>query len=68
MEQSRCCGAGRFLETDVCDSCKENSEFSDWEEQASERMKVIAQNGNDGLHYAKEKIKKLWNQVKVIKR
>jgi hypothetical protein len=28
--------------------------MKDWEE-AEERMKVIAQNGNDGLHYSEEK-------------
>ena len=68
MEQSNCCGASRLWETDMCEQCKEHAEFSDWEEEANKRMKVIAQNGNTGLHYTKEKIKELWEQCKVIKR
>ena len=68
MEQSNCCWASRLWETDICEQCKEHAEFADWEEEANERMKVIAQNGNTGLHYTKEKIKELWEQCKVIKR
>jgi hypothetical protein len=68
MEQSNCCGANRWLEADICSQCKEHADFSDWEEEANERMKVIGQNGNTGIHYTKEKIKELWKQCKVIKR
>ena len=68
MEESNCCGASRLWETDMCEQCKEHAEFSDWEEEANKRMKVIGQNGNTGLHYTKEKIKELWEQWKVIKR
>ena len=31
-------------------------------------MKIIGQNGNSGIHYTKEKIKELWEQLKVMKR
>ena len=39
----------------------------EWED-AEERMKIIGQNGNSGIHYTKEKIKELWDSLKVIKR
>lgn len=68
MEESNCCGASRLWETDMCEQCKEHAEFYDWEEKANERMKIIGQNGNTGLHYTKEKIKELWEQWKVMKR
>ena len=68
MEESNCCGASNWLESGICEQCKEHADFSDWEEEANERMKVIAQNGNTGLHYTKEKIKELWQQCKVMKR
>ena len=68
MEESNCCGAGNWLESGICEQCKEHADFSDWEEEANKRMKIIAQNGNNGLHYTKEKIKELWQQCKVMKR
>ena len=66
--ESNCCGALPLWETDVCSDCKEHAEFFNCEDKANERIKIIAQNGNDGLHYTKEKIKELWGQVKVLKR
>ena len=33
MEQSNCCGAGNWLESGICEQCKEHAEFSDWEEE-----------------------------------
>ena len=42
MEQSNCCGAGNWLESGICEQCKEHADFSDWEEEANERMKVIS--------------------------
>ena len=68
MEESNCCGACRLWETDICSYCKEHAVFSDWEHEANERMKIIGQNGNTGIHYTKEKIKELWEQIKVMKR
>lgn len=32
MEQSSCCGADRYLGTDLCGDCKEHTEFNDCEE------------------------------------
>ena len=32
MEESNCCGADRYLGTDLCKECKENAEFYDCEE------------------------------------
>ena len=32
MEESNCCGADRYLETDLCNQCKENAEFYELEE------------------------------------
>jgi len=34
-------------------------------------MKIIAQNGNDGLHYKEsimDKLKEIWNSINVIRR
>lgn len=39
----------------------------EWD-KAEERMNIIGQNGNSGIHYTKEKIKELWDAVKVINR
>ena len=71
MEQSNCCGAGNWLESGICEQCKEHADFSDWEEEANERMKIIAQNGNDGLHYKEsviDKVKQVWDSIKLVKR
>ena len=71
MEQSNCCGAGNWLESGICERCKEHADFSDWEEEANERMKIIAQNGNDGLHYKEsviDKVKQVWDSIKLVKR
>ena len=54
MKQSNCCGARNWLESGICEQCKEHADFSDWEEEANERMKIIGQNGNSGIHYTKE--------------
>ena len=70
-EQSNCCGACRLWETDICSHCKEHADFSDWEDEANERMNIIAQNGNDGLHYKNsiiDKVKEIWDSIKIIKR
>lgn len=70
-EQSNCCGACRLWETDICSYCKEHADFSDWEDEANERMKIIAQNGNDGLHYRDsiiDKVKEIWDSIKLIRR
>jgi hypothetical protein len=32
MEESDCCGAERWHETDLCSECKENSGFNEIEE------------------------------------
>ena len=32
MEESNCCGANRYLGTDLCNQCKEHAEFYDCEE------------------------------------
>ena len=32
MEESNCCGADRYLGTDLCNQCKENTEFYELEE------------------------------------
>jgi len=29
MEESNCCGADRYLGTDLCNQCKENAEFEE---------------------------------------
>lgn len=29
MEESTCCGADRYLGTDLCSQCKENAEFEE---------------------------------------
>jgi hypothetical protein len=39
----------------------------EWE-KGEERINIIGQNGNSGIHYTKEKIKELWESIKVIKR
>ena len=71
MEQSNCCGAGNWLESGICEQCKEHADFADWEDEANERMKIIAQNGNDGLHYKESvigKVKQIWDSIKLIRR
>ena len=35
-------------------SLEEQAKYTDWEDKAEERMDVIGQNGNDGLHYEEE--------------
>tara|TARA_B110000967_G_scaffold2683_1_gene2807 strand:+ start:2724 stop:3893 length:1170 start_codon:yes stop_codon:yes gene_type:complete len=30
------------------------AKYTDWEDEAEERMNIIGQNGNDGIHYGKE--------------
>ena len=32
MIESNCCGASAWYETDICSSCGEHAEFSDFEE------------------------------------
>ena len=32
MEESECCGAGRWYETDLCGDCKEHTEFNEIED------------------------------------
>ena len=35
-------------------SIEEQAKHTDWENEAEERMNIIGQNGNDGIHYAEE--------------
>jgi uncharacterized protein YktA (UPF0223 family) len=42
----------KALKTILCSKCEEKAIMIEWE-SAEERMKIIAQNGNDGLHYDK---------------
>jgi len=32
MEQSECCSASRWVDTDICDSCREHANFTDLED------------------------------------
>jgi len=32
MEQSNCCGADRWYETDICSECREHADFTDLDE------------------------------------
>tara|TARA_Y100000385_G_scaffold160236_1_gene166372 strand:- start:57 stop:1151 length:1095 start_codon:yes stop_codon:yes gene_type:complete len=45
----------------------EIKEHSDWDE-AEERMNIIGQNGNEGLHYEEEKKSKNESQIKLLEK
>tara|TARA_B100000927_G_scaffold126005_1_gene101672 strand:+ start:579 stop:1829 length:1251 start_codon:yes stop_codon:yes gene_type:complete len=41
-------------DNDLGASLEEQAKHTDWEDEAEQRMDVIGQNGNDGLHYKEE--------------
>ena len=41
-------------DNDLGASLEEQAKHTDWEDEAEQRMDVIGQNGNDGLHYEEE--------------
>ena len=69
MKQSNCCGAGNWLESGICEQCKEHAEFEYWDE-AEQRVQPVFQNDNDGYKYKtfNDKVAEFWRNVKVLNR